>query len=70
MIDSFICSMDYGAISLDLSYFCTSVLLVIVGVTMKAVLEKTVVHQFIGLGMRVYSVTVIEKVSTLIVPQL
>ena len=63
MVDLSTSSMDYGHITLDLSYFCTNVLLAIAGVIMKAILENTIVYLFIGLTMRIYSVTAIEKVT-------
>ena len=56
-------SMDYGPITLDQSYLHTSVLLAIVGVAMKTVLVSTLVYLFIGMTMRICSVTVTEKVS-------
>ena len=56
--------MDYGPITLDLNYFCISVLLAIAAVILKIVLENTLVCPFIELAMKVYSVIAIEKVST------
>lgn len=56
--------MDYGLITLDLSYFCINVLLDIVSVTMKLVLEKMIVYLFISLAMKAYNVIAIEKVNT------
>jgi len=63
---SLLFSLDYGPIILDLNYFYTSVLLVIVGVIMKAVLENTIVYLFIGLVMKVCSVIATEKASCII----
>ena len=55
-------SMDYGPITLDLSYFCTNVLLAIADAVMKAVLENIIVYLFIGLTMRIFNVNATEKV--------
>ena len=62
MIDLPTSSMDYGPITLDLSYFCTNVLLAIVDAVLKEILENTFVYLFIGLIMKICSVTAIEKV--------
>ena len=62
MIDLSTSSMDYGPITLDLSYFCTNVLLAIADAVMKEISENTFVYLFIGLIMKICSVTAIEKV--------
>ena len=54
--------MDYGHITLDLSYFCTSVLLAIADAVINEVLENTIVYLFIRLTMKIFNVNAVEKV--------